>query len=117
MVKALDDTYTGTFSSVQTSTRVIYDPLPFLPTTISATATALNIQVTNVNDPPMATVQQLEVSATQDQDISYTFDAGLFVDIDSAISLSITSAGALVPAWLTFDPKLYRCLARRSIAT
>ncbi len=105
MVRALDDTYTGTFSSVQASTRVIYDPVLWLPTTISATATPLNIQVNNVNDAPMATVQQVDVSATQDQDISYTFAPGLFVDIDSTISLSITSAGALVPTWLTFDPQ------------
>lgn len=105
MVKALDDTYGGTFSSVQTTTRVIYDPLSWLHTTISATATPLNIQVTNVNDAPIATVPQVEVSAIQDQDISYTFNTGLFIDIDSPISLSITSAGALVPSWLTFDPQ------------
>lgn len=105
MVKALDDTYAGAFSSVQTSTRVIYDPLPWLPTTISAAASPLNIQVTNVNDAPIATVPQVEVSAIQDQDISYIFNTGLFIDIDSPISLSITNSGALVPSWLTFDPQ------------
>ncbi len=105
MIRGLDDTYTGTFSNVATSTRVIYDPVSWLPTTISATASPLGIQVTNVNDAPTATVQQLEINAVQDQDVNYTLNPNLFVDIDSSITLTVTSGGAAVPAWLSIDPQ------------
>ncbi|MFO0940344.1 MAG: M12 family metallo-peptidase [Pirellulales bacterium] len=105
MVKALDDTYTGTFSSVATSTRVIYNAVSWLPTTISALASPLNIQVTNVNDAPIATVQQLDVNAIQDQVLNFVVDPGLFIDIDSSITISITSAGSAAPNWLTYDPQ------------
>jgi hypothetical protein len=102
-VRALDDSFTGSFSNVEQDQRVYY--VESDPTSISPESVLLTITVINVNDPPVATIDNLNIEILQDQPINRQFPESYFVDIDSPLTWSlVTTDGSPLPAWLGFNP-------------
>ncbi|MEM7478687.1 MAG: cadherin domain-containing protein, partial [Planctomycetota bacterium] len=103
-VAALDNTYTGNYSSTANN-RV---PLEAVFAEFNGAASQqpgdVSIHVININDAPIANAESLELSVLQGQPIDQILEESLFTDIDSPNLLWSLRAGAGVPAWLTFDP-------------
>lgn len=98
-VRALDNTYDGGFSSSVLNSRVPLAP-EYIHTTGPASNTALlTIDVTNVNDAPVATSQGLSLEVLQNEQLFEVFPDTLFTDIDSP-NLTWTVQGAFGD-WLT----------------
>lgn len=111
-IRALDDSFVGSFSSS------IGDQRKFLDSTtralidgpVSVGVGDLLVSVRNINDAPVANVQRVQIPAVQDRPVDFKFDeqfpGGVFSDIDSTrLTWSLSPIGfTQLPAWINFDP-------------
>lgn len=99
---AIDETYPGTFST--NSTPVFLDVTATTPTgAISQASGNIRINVTPVNDPPVAVQQSFTILALQGQPIDQTLPNNLFFDIDSTLTYSFSDVGGVLSEWLHVD--------------
>jgi Dockerin type I domain/Putative Ig domain/Cadherin domain/Metallo-peptidase family M12B Reprolysin-like len=105
MVQAIDDSYTGQFTS---SGRTVFLPAnltgPLSP--VSLLAAGVSITVTPVNDAPTPAISELALSVLQNQLLNSQIPAGTFSDVDDTVfSYSATQLdGSPLPSWLSLSP-------------
>ncbi len=108
-IRALDDTYTSSFSSVLDDENGGEQRVYFRSeqlTTISEDTVELSIEILNVNDPPFANVSRVVIEIFQDQPIDRQISEDLFGDTDSTFTLGLAGTdGSFIPSWLSFDPE------------
>lgn len=105
-VRALDNTYNGSFSSSITGFRIPLDPAHLAVNGAASNVAEVSIDVTNVNDRPVANDSEVVINLSQDQAIDRVLPETLFSDIDSPQlqwDLRLVGTNSL-PSWLTFDP-------------
>ena len=101
---AATQTFTGTPANADTGVLAIR-----LTATDGAGASVFgdfNLQVQNVNDPPVLATPIADRSAAQDSLFSLVLPANTFIDVDATDVLAYAAtlaSGAALPAWLTFD--------------
>ena len=106
LVRVLDETFTGIFSSsIGNALRYLDPGARTVNGPVSTNAGKLQVRVRNINDAPTATQPQVSISAVQDVPVDFAFPSDLFTDIDSAnLRWSITPVGIQsVPTWINFD--------------
>lgn len=105
-VRALDNTYSNTFSNSRTDLRVFLDTSLRRPDgPVGLTKSQMIARVRNINDAPIATQTEISLDVLQDDIVQYQFPADLFLDTDSAfLNYSIDGVIDAVPSWIQFDP-------------
>lgn len=100
--RAVDETYLGSFTSA--TTQVFLDvTLTSQSGPISQADGNIGIDVTPVNDPPVALQSSLTISVLQGQAIDQTLSGNLFSDIDSTLSYSFGDISGALTNWLHVD--------------
>ena len=102
--RVLDETYSGGFT---TTTPLILDvSVATIIGPVSLADTSIGIQILPVNDAPITTVPSQATSVNQDVPLIFQIQSSWFSDVDNAtLTYSIKSAsGAVLPAWLSFNP-------------
>jgi len=101
--RALDETYSGGFTA---ATRTTIDVSAATATgAIALTDASIGIQISPVNDAPIATVADQVQSINEDEAFSFQIPSSWFIDVDNAtLMLSVNAAdGSSLPNWLAFD--------------
>ncbi|MFO0939199.1 MAG: cadherin domain-containing protein [Pirellulales bacterium] len=100
--RALDDTYAGTFT---TQLAQVFLDVSVTSQTgpISQSDGSIGIDVTPVNDPPIALQPSIEISVLQGQPIDQALSQNLFFDIDSTLSYSFGDISGALTNWLHVD--------------
>ncbi|WP_324770779.1 putative Ig domain-containing protein, partial [Pokkaliibacter plantistimulans] len=98
---------TGTFSGTPTNDDVGAISIKVTATDGSnaAVSSTFSLTVTNVNDAPTAGTIAAQ-SAIEDSAFSFTLPQGLFGDVDSSDSLTLSATladGSALPGWLSFN--------------
>ena len=105
-VRAMDQNFTGLFSSSTSSVRLYLDPALKVPNgSVSTNIGKIQARVRNINDAPLATLPLVVINTVQDVPVTYKFPADLFIDVDSSnLSWTITPTSIQsLPLWMQFD--------------
>jgi Ca2+-binding RTX toxin-like protein len=98
-------TFSGTPTNDDVGARAL--TITATDTTGASASTALQLEVANVNDAPVALHPIADQEAVEDSAWQYALEPGTFFDADAgdrlAYSALLASGGAL-PAWMHFDP-------------
>ncbi len=101
--RALDETYAGGFTA---ATRTAIDVSTATATgAISLTDASIGIQISPVNDAPIATVSDQVQNINEDDAFSFQIPSSWFTDVDNpTLTLSVNGVdGSSLPNWLAFD--------------
>ncbi len=102
--RALDETFAGGFTA---ATRSAIDVSTATTTgAISLADASIGIQISPVNDPPIASVSDQVQNINEDDAFSFQIPPSWFMDVDNpTLTLSVTGVdGGSLPSWLAFDP-------------
>jgi Ca2+-binding RTX toxin-like protein len=101
---------TGSFSGTPGNADVGETAIRITATDVAGEAATdvFALQVTNVNDAPVVTMQIGDQAVDAEAPCFFTIPNGTFADVDAGDSLNLSATladGSALPAWLTFDPE------------